>query len=100
MCLEMWPCRLLRWEKVELSRPSSGDAAGWRRLAEVWGHWSWTFPEPLSIHMSCIMLTIHVFPCRLSAPPVRSLSPQEGGVLMGPGVLIGRLSLSQVCISL
>ena len=101
MCLKMWPYHLLRWEKAEVSRPSNGDAAGWRSLAGVWGYWSWTFPEPLSIHMSFIMLTTHVFPCRLSAPPVRShmfWALMEGRVLMGPGVLTGHLSLSQVCI--
>lgn len=100
-------------ENVALSPLEMGEGGGqqtlkWRCSWMEKPGWSLgvlvlDFAEPLSIHISFIVLTTHVFPCTLLFPPVRShmfWALMEGGVLMGPGVLTGHLSLSQVCIPL
>ena len=74
------------------------EGPGWS-LGALVPDFPWAFVHSHVLHHvnhTCVSLQVVGPSCKIS----HVLSPQEGGVLMGPGVLIGRLSLSQVCISL
>ena len=103
-----WKGGLGKMEDLEMGEGGGQQTLKWRCSWMEGPGWSlgalvpdfpWAFVHSHVLHHvnhTCVSLQVVGPSCKIS----HVLSPQEGGVLMGPGVLIGRLSLSQVCISL